>query len=237
MLRVLFALFIVLSIAGCASFPNAVQLPEETQTVPYEQVMADPENTKGQLAQWGGVVAKVENLPEQTMLEMVYYPLRTYGRPSVGKESIGRFRVYVKGFLDPMVYQEGRSMTFSGEVIGVEEGMVGEHKYMYPTLQAKGYYLWEEIEQVDVTTISVWPYSYWGGWHRWNSWPYHQRVIIKRRNSNHYHGHQRRDNNNNSGGSNSEPSQPSRPTPPPQPSTIKKMKRELEKPKGGKVLP
>lgn len=231
MFRTLFALTFFLLLTGCASFPESVQLPPETQTIPFEQVMANPEASKGSWAQWGGVVAEVQNLQDKTLLEMVYYPLRGYGRPVVGNESIGRFRVYVNGFLDPMVYQKGRSMTFSGEVIGMEEGIVGEHKYMYPTLQAKGYYLWEEIDRVDVTTISVWPYSYWGGWYGWRSWPYHQRVIIKHRHPNYYPDN--RDNNR----SNDLRTSPPPPPPPAKSSSIESMRKELEKPKGGKVIP
>ncbi|MCY7296819.1 Slp family lipoprotein [Alteromonas sp. a30] len=163
----------VLLLSGCASFPESVQLPPDTPTVSYEQVASEPERAKDQLAQWGGVVAQIQNLKDATMVEMVFYPLRSYGRPLLGKESIGRFRVYVDGFLDPMVYQKGRSMTFSGVVQGVEEGMVGEHQYIFPTLKAKGYYLWEDIDRIDVTSVSVWPYPYYGGWYGrryWDGW-------------------------------------------------------------------
>ncbi len=178
----LFVYSCFLVLAGCASFPDSVQLPPDAPTVVYEQVAMDPEKEKGSFAQWGGVVAEVQNLQDKTLLEVVYYPLRAYGRPLLERESMGRFRVYVNGFLDPMVYQKGRSVTFSGTVLGVEEGLVGEHKYIFPTLNAKGYYLWEDIDRIDVTTLSVWPYPYYGGWGNWYGSPYYQqRHIIKRR--------------------------------------------------------
>ena len=90
-----------------------------------------------------------------------------------------------------MVYRKGRSMTFAGKLAGTEDGTVGEHVYTYPKILAEGFHLWDDIRQVDVTTISVWPYSYWGGWHtgwhRWHLWPHRQRVIIRERNATVHH--------------------------------------------------
>lgn len=188
----LFALIGALFLAGCASYPDPVQLPPETPTVTYEQVATAPDKAKGEMAQWGGVVAGIHNLAEGTMVEMVFYPLRGYGRPLLGKESIGRFRVYVDGFLDPMVYQKGRSMTFLGAVEGLEEGAVGEQKYIFPTLKAKGYYLWEDIDRIDVTTLSVWPYTHYGSWYGqryhpgWYSRPFHTQHHTIRVKHDHY---------------------------------------------------
>lgn len=180
---------VVLLLSGCASFPEPVQLPPDSPTITYEQAAMDIEGNTGKFAQWGGVIASIENQSEKTLLEVVYHPLRGYGRPLLNRESVGRFRVYVNGFLDPMVYQRGRTVTFSGTLAGLEEGMVGEHKYFYPTLAAKGYYLWEDVERIDVSSFSVWPIGIQGGWrHPWygrwygNWFPYnHTRTIIRRR--------------------------------------------------------
>lgn len=169
-------ILIVLFLASCSTIPERIALPEGTNLVSYEDASAKSEQVKGQLTRWGGVIAKIENKAEQTTFEIVYYPLKSYGRPMIGDESMGRFRVYVNGFMDPMVYQVGRAMTFSGEFSGLEEGLVGEHKYVFPTLQANGYYLWQQIQQVDVTSIHVWPYDYWGGWY---PRPYHRSVVIR----------------------------------------------------------
>ena len=210
MQKVRFSLVFVLSLlvlAGCSTVPDSVQLPENTEGLPYGTVMTKPDSYQGAWVQWGGVIASIENRAEQTMIEMVYYPLRAYGRPIVGNESMGRYRVYVNSFLDPMVYRKGRAMTFSGNLAGVEEGTVGEHKYTYPKVMAKGFHLWDDIKQVDVTTISVWPHPYWGGWHSgwrsWHSWPYRQRVIIRERNSTPYYDDNRPNRGNNHGGNSS----------------------------------
>ena len=85
------------------------------------------------------------------MVELVQFPLRDYGRPMVSDDSPGRFRVYVDGFLDPVLYEKGRAITFTGKVAGVEKGTVGEQAYEFPTLKAKGYHLWKKRDQSHVT--------------------------------------------------------------------------------------
>ncbi|XOV78748.1 MAG: Slp family lipoprotein [Aestuariibacter sp.] len=191
MRKILFvSCFLILS--ACSTVPDSVMLPEDVNLVSYQEVAGDPDKSTARLARWGGVIANIENQEGATLLEVVHFPLRSYGRPIPDDESIGRFRVYVNGFLDPMVYQTGRMMTFAGQVIGSEEGVVGEHQYVYPTLQADGYHLWKDYDRVEVETISVWPsfhfrHGVYGhrGWFGWHAWPYHQRVIIKRRHDHH----------------------------------------------------
>ncbi|MDP5028910.1 Slp family lipoprotein [Paraglaciecola sp.] len=167
---------LALLVSACSTIPERIQVPEGTNLVSYQDAASKSTQLAGQKARWGGVVAKIENKAENTVLEVVYYPLKSYGRPIAGDESIGRFKVYVDGFMDPMVYKVGRSMTFTGEFSGLEEGLVGEHKYVFPTLQNANYYLWQDIQQVDVTSVHVWPYDYWSGWY---PRPYTRGVYIR----------------------------------------------------------
>ncbi|MDO6839765.1 Slp family lipoprotein [Paraglaciecola chathamensis] len=170
-------LFVTMWLAGCSTLPEQIQLPEQTNLITYQEAASKSKDVLGQKARWGGVIARVENKPNDTLIEMVYYPLRSYGRPLQSDESIGRFRVYVNGFLDPMVYKKGRTMTFTGDFVRLEKGMVGEHEYVFPTLASSGYYLWKEIQQVDVNMISVWPYDYWR--YGWYNRPFHNRLFIR----------------------------------------------------------
>lgn len=174
----LFSIIGVLVLAGCANVPESIQVDDNVALSNYQQVSADPEGNVNNIVRWGGVIAKVENLPEATLVEVVHYPLRSYGRPVVSSESIGRFRVYVDGFLDPMVIEQGRSITFTGNIVGSEEGVIGEHEYVFPTLQSQGYHLWKNIDRVEVSSIHFWPHhTYWG--FGLNYRPFHQRVIIR----------------------------------------------------------
>jgi outer membrane lipoprotein len=175
-------LLAALWLSACSTLPENIQLPADTNMVSYQQAASQSEQRVGQIVRWGGVIAKIENQADATMLEVVYYPLKSYGKPVSGDESIGRFRVYVKGFMDPMVYQQGRSMTFTGELKGVEEGLVGEQKYVFPTIESSAYHLWQKVQRVDVIGIHMWPHSYWNnGFAR----PFHHRVIIRNSHSPH----------------------------------------------------
>ena len=137
------------------------------------------------MVRWGGAIAKVENKPDSTVFEMVYYPLTRYGRPIPGEESMGRYRIHVNGFMDPMVYQVGRLMTFTAQLNGLEKGLVGEHEYVFPTASVKAYYLWKNVQRVDVSSVHIWPYDYWYGHY---PRPYHRRLIIRNSNTSGYKG-------------------------------------------------
>ncbi|MBN7821996.1 Slp family lipoprotein [Bowmanella yangjiangensis] len=170
----------VLLMAGCSSLPKELQVAEGAKLLSYQDVTGNPEQSTGQQVMWGGVIADIKNQKSATLIEMVHYPIRSYGRPTSGDESVGRFRVRVNGFLDPMVYKPGRSLTVTGTVTGIEQGQVGEFEYQFPAIQASGYHLWKEIQEVEVTTLGYGfhgPYPY--GWYNWHMWPYHERVIIR----------------------------------------------------------
>ncbi len=166
----------ILLLVGCSTFPDNIAVPDNTALVSYEEASANAEQVKGQTIRWGGAIAKVENKPDYTVFEMVYYPLNGYGRPISDDESMGRFRIKVKGFMDPMVYQTGRLMTFTGQLDGLEKGMVGEHNYVFPHAEAKGYYLWKNVQRVDVIGVNLWHQDYWYGYY---PRPYHRRYFIR----------------------------------------------------------
>jgi outer membrane lipoprotein len=174
MLGKISVLLAVLYMAGCTTVPDSLQVAEEVQLVDYPEVVSSPQQSIDKLARWGGVIAEIENQSDVTMLELVFYPLRSYGKPLVSDESIGRFRVYVDGFLDPMVFAKGRLATFTGQVLGVEDGLVGEQKYVFPTLHSQGYHLWKDVQKVDVSAVYVWPY-----WYGWHSSPFYPRMYIR----------------------------------------------------------
>lgn len=179
-----------LLLAGCSSFPDKLHLEDTTQLVLYEDAASKAEQVKGKILRWGGAIAKVENKPDSTVFEMVYYPLNGYGRPISGEESMGRFRIRVNGFMDPMVYQVGRLMTFTGLLNGLEKGLVGEHEYVFPAADVKAYYLWKNVQRINVSGVHAWPNQYWyGGFRNWY-YPRHYRrnLIIRSSNVNNIHG-------------------------------------------------
>lgn len=163
-------------VTGCAVVPESIEVVDESALVGYQQVASAPDLNSQKVARWGGVITKVENLPDATVMEILHFPLRGYGRPVTATDSEGRFRVYIDGFLDPMVYEKGRSVTFTGKVLGVEDGLVGEHSYAFPTIKAEGYYLWRDTERIDITSFNHYPY---GGYHHWPARHRNSTIIIQ----------------------------------------------------------
>lgn len=169
MFRRLFSVMGILWLAGCSTIPDSIQVADDSQLAEYNKVSQLPDQNIAKEVRWGGVIASVENLQDVTRLDIVQYPLRSYGRPLTNRESEGRFRVYVDGFLDPLIYEKGRAVTVTGKIVGAEDGMVGEHNYQFPTVKADGYHLWKKIQRV-IVNDPFWPNRFGPGW-GWG-WPY-----------------------------------------------------------------
>jgi outer membrane lipoprotein len=150
-LKPLSVLLLALGVTACVSIPESLQSPA-TNMVSYENAVMDNAPT-GTAARWGGVIASVENTPEQSIMEIVHYPLKANGRPNLRQASIGRFKAVVDGFIDPMVFKKDRVVSVLGSLAEPMQGMVGEQAYTYPSLQVSGYHLWEDVQDVDITTI------------------------------------------------------------------------------------
>ena len=158
-------------------------MPEGTQLVSYSKAVTSGANAQGQKARWGGLIVGVENKPNKTLIELAHFPLNHYGKPTTNGETSGRFKVQIDGFVDPIVFEEGRAATFLGTIIAPTAGMVGEQPYIYPTITADDYHMWRKQEVYDVNTYF---FNYHTGWYspfyRYNGpWMYpqfnHTRVI------------------------------------------------------------
>jgi outer membrane lipoprotein len=178
------ALLVTILLAGCQTFPDKLQLDDTTQLITYQDAASKAEQVKGKMLRWGGAIAKVENKPEFTIFEMVYYPLNGYGRPISGDESMGRYRIRVNGFVDPLVYKVGRLMTFTAQLNGLETGLVGEHEYVFPAANVSAYYLWKNVQRVNVSAVHVWPHQYWYGHY---PRPYLRSIYIRNSSGNNNH--------------------------------------------------
>jgi outer membrane lipoprotein len=169
-----------LLITGCSSIPKSLKVPENTTLTNFSQVRENDTNTQGNLARWGGVIAKVVNNSDNTMIEVVHFPLKSSSRPKQGNETQGRFRVYFSGLLDPVIYKEGKSVTSLGTVSTSEQGKIGEHEYTYPVLKASYIHLWKDIQAIDVRVTRD-PFWYTPSyWHYPRSYYYPRTVIVKK---------------------------------------------------------
>jgi outer membrane lipoprotein len=159
------AVISALLLSGCATYPEQVKVAQGTTLVSYQS--ATQGGVQQGTARWSGVIAKIQNNPTDTKLEVVYFESSSQGRPKVGDETPGRFVAYVKGFLDPVVYQAGKSVTVLGQLSQPEAGKVDEYQYVYPVIQQSKVYLWPKQQETRVDVIEpfpMWraPYPYWG---------------------------------------------------------------------------
>ncbi|WP_218355287.1 Slp family lipoprotein [Alteromonas lipotrueiana] len=152
----------LLFVSGCTMVPDNLAVPDGTALVTYQGAVTGGPQVTGRTARWGGVIAGVENKPEKTFIEIVHFPLNSYGRPNTSEETIGRFKVKIDGFVDPIVFEEGRSVTFLGSVDKPITGMVGEQPYTFPAVKARDYHLWRETSTYDVSTLY---FNYNTGWY------------------------------------------------------------------------
>ncbi|WP_448566198.1 Slp family lipoprotein [Thalassotalea ganghwensis] len=168
------ALFMLTS--ACTSIPEPLKMSKSTPLTTYENVRQAPEQVNGQAARWGGVIANVSNQAKSTILEVVHFPLTRSAKPKQQDQTLGRFKVYYQGLLDPMIYQKGRSITAVGTLSPLEMGKIGEHEYQYPVLKADYVHLWKDVKQVDV---NIWHSGFWHPNRYWDPYrPYYHRPVI-----------------------------------------------------------
>lgn len=182
--NILISIVLATTLSACANIPDKLQVADTTTLIPFDSAKAEKEANIGNSARWGGVIAKITNNADNSMLEIVNFPLSSSARPKQKDETLGRFRVYFKGLLDPIIYKVGRSITAVGTISTPEQGKIGEHEYQFPVLKAENVHLWKNIERVDINVINsgYWGLPmYWG--HPFYQRPYHPRPVVIRNNN------------------------------------------------------
>lgn len=195
---------------GCVVVPKPIDVAKNEKLVPFEQVSATTQQVinqesresqdqsastpMGEKARWGGKIVSVENKKDFSEIEVVFFPENRFGKPLTGQPSVGRFKAVVKGFVDPVVFEQGRLITIVGEIGAAQTGLIGEQEYNYPTLNALGYHMWKQSSEVEINSFAFAPFGYYAGYHRsffspwydpWHFRPYRQRVRVT-----HYNGHE-----------------------------------------------
>lgn len=166
-----------LLLAACASTPDPITF--EQSNLDFTRVAQSPDAFAEQEVRWGGIVARVENLEKDTLIEVVNLPLGRQARPTASQETGGRFIARVPGFLDPMIYEVGKEITVVGMLAQPMPGKVGKHEINFPVVDVRGYYLWEDRPNYQYVQVhSVWD-PYWF-YHRPYFWPYNYRYRVIR---------------------------------------------------------
>lgn len=172
----LIGLLAVLVVGGCANIPNSLDRPLAEPPPQPAQVQAAPDQYQGQVVRWGGTIATVENTSEGSLIEVVARPLQSDSRPQENGMSPGRFLIATSAFIDPEVYESGKSITALGTLNGVQQRAVGEYQYPYPILRAEAIHLWpprpeRQLSPYPDPWMYPYPYRYHPYWyHRHPYW-------------------------------------------------------------------
>lgn len=178
MLRTL-SLLLLLSLVGCSTTPNVFNTSIEGAPDIAMVMQAEGEQYAGQRVRWGGEIIAVRNQSDESWIEVLQRPLKASGRPTDGT-SEGRFFIKLAGFVEPVDYSEGKSITVVGELAGFINQKVGEFDYRYPVVEAvtENHKLWQERTAKDTWRVRPSLYLDWP----WYYSPYHRgmgtRVIL-----------------------------------------------------------
>jgi outer membrane lipoprotein len=171
-------------VGGCAIVPEQIEVSNEESLISFESIINGSKTGQGEKARWGGEIVSVENKEDYSEIEILQYPSNHNGKPRTSLDSAGRFKVQVSGFIDPLVFEKGRLITFLGQLGDPAEGIIGEQAYVYPVLLASGYYMWKETEEYQVSGFYYSQLSpYWGMGLSRNYWRpygfYQNRSVIR----------------------------------------------------------
>jgi outer membrane lipoprotein len=144
-LAAMFGISMALALTGCHPISKSVR-KEIDRDLPFAELRKDPDTYKGKIVILGGTIIKTEDRQEETWIEVHQKRLGIMAEPKDGGETGGRFLIVYAGLLDPKTYEEGRSITVAGEVLGkkVKKPSDSEEDYLYPVVRARDIHLWPE---------------------------------------------------------------------------------------------
>ena len=173
-------LILITLLGGCASKPPAALRDAPEHSPSLNQVRTQPGSYTETRLRWGGSIARVENLPQTTRIEIVARKLYDTGEPIESDSSEGRFLAQFDQFLDPAIYAAGRNITVVGQFVRIEERELDQMRYRYPLVRVTSHHLWPEPEPVTPYYDPYWPrplfYDPWypfGYPYHYPYWPHH----------------------------------------------------------------
>ena len=164
MKKILLLLAGLVGIFSCVPFSSNI-MEKADPSVSFGEVQKNPEAFLGRTVIWGGLIVETLNRPEETLVIVRLTQLDFETRPRYTDRSPGRFVVRYPGFLDPLIYKEGREITAAGEITGKEILPLGNLQYVYPAITAKEIHLWERPPYYGPYYYPYYPYDpYYPGW-------------------------------------------------------------------------
>lgn len=83
-----------LLLGGCSTVPKELAYEPADQLVAYQPAL---QGMEGKPARWSGVISAVHNKADQSVIEVVYLPLKSNGVPEQTEQSPGRFSPSCRG--------------------------------------------------------------------------------------------------------------------------------------------
>jgi outer membrane lipoprotein len=153
-------LLLLLMAAGCASQPSSIAMAV-VDDISLAQVRADSQTYTGSTVRWGGIVTEVENKSDRTWVFVVARALKDKEKPVSDSSSEGRFVASFEGFVDPMVYREGRPLTVVGNIEGSVVRAIGDYDYRFPIVNVRDSHLWPDPDKKPRVYYAPPPYWYY----------------------------------------------------------------------------
>lgn len=182
MKRHLLLLYLLLS--ACSTLPSAIE-DAPLYDISYSQAIQNISNYKEAPVRWGGVIIDVENEQNFSLVQVLYYPLNSYGRPRLDEPNEGRFLIKSTEFLDPAVYAKDKEITVAGLLKGDMERTIGKKIMRLPLISATVIHLWPTYDSSNYYGYGGFGYGgfgyspfygynpyYWGGFYR--PYPYYR---------------------------------------------------------------
>jgi outer membrane lipoprotein len=141
------------ALTACSNLPPAIQDPPAFD-LSYQETLVNSAKYKNAPVRWGGTIVEVENEPSFSAIQVLLYPLGSYGRPDLDEPNQGRFVVKSAEFLDPAVYKKDTAITVAGILEGDTERTIGNKTLRLPLVAAKQLHLWQDADY----------YPYYGGY-------------------------------------------------------------------------
>jgi len=160
---------LLLLLDACSTVP-AFPIPADNP--PLRSVHADVAAFRNHPVVWGGQILTTEVTQSSSIITLLGKPLDSDGEPINTDNSDGRFLARLKGFHDPAIFKQGRTLTVSGNIVGSETRKIGEYAYVYPIVEVQRYRLWPvRIQHED----NDWWYEPW--WNPWYPWYYYPGYV------------------------------------------------------------
>ena len=166
-------LFIYLLLTACSSLPPTIENPPVFD-LSYSTANQEPTRYKNMPVRWGGIIAEVENEQNASFMQVLLYPLNSYGRPLLNEQPQGRFVVKSDKFLDPLVYAKKSEITVAGMLTGSINRTIGKKTVTLPLVSSSTLYLWPVYDYGNYYGgYGYYPYGGFGGFGGYYYSPYY----------------------------------------------------------------